>query len=166
MKRRFVTAGVVLVVVGLALGSLVLAGGIEKSPYHTQSLDPGSPQEVRTSDFILSVEVPEEIRAGEIFTLKGTLKYSGEGEMRFYSQVPAIRFFMLDGDGEYVANDLFDHPRVYTDLAEIIPLEPGWTRTVEDTWRIDYPGEYRLIVTTSKAATGPVKIAVVNVVDG
>lgn len=162
MKRRLAVVGVVLVVVGLALVGVVFAGGNEKSPDHTQSLDAGSPEEVRTSDFILSVEVPEEIKAGEIFTLKATLKYIGEGEMRLHSQVPVIRFFMFDGDGEYAANDLFYHPRLYPSIAEIIPLEPGQEMKVDDTWRIDYPGEYELIATTSRIATGPIEITVTD----
>jgi len=162
MRNRFAGVGVILVVVGLALVGVVLAEGNEESPDHTQSQDAGSAEVVRTQEFVLSVEVPEEIKAGEIFALKGTLEYIGEGEMRLYSQVPAIRFIMFDGDGEYVANDLFDHPRVYNASAEIIPLEPGWTRTVEDVWRIDYPGEYKLIATTSAVAAGSIEITVTD----
>jgi hypothetical protein len=33
---------------------------------------------------------------------------------------------------------------------------------VDDTWRIDYPGEYELIATTSRIATGPIEITVTD----
>ena len=159
MKRRFVIVGVVLVVVGLALGGVVLAGANEKtadqddkSAGQTEPLDAAFVEEVRTSDFILSVQVPEEVKAGEIFTLRGTLEYIGDEDIRLFHGNPVIRFFVVDDDGKYVANDLFDYPRVYT-------LEGVWTRLgsgqemrVEDTWKIDHPGQYELIAATTLLA--------------
>ncbi len=159
MKRRFVIVGVVLVVVGLALGGVFLAGGNEKtadqnekSAGQTEPLDAAFVEEVRTSDFILSVEVPEEMRAGEIFTLRGTLEYIGDEDIRLFHGNPVIRFFVVDDDGKYVANDFFDHLRGYT-------LEGVWTRLgsgqrmkVEDTWKIDHPGQYELIAATTLLA--------------
>ncbi len=159
MKRRFVILGVVLVVVGLALGGVVLAGGNErtadqneKSAGQTEALDAALVEEVRTSDFILSVEIPEEIRAGEVFTLRVTLEYIGEEDIRLFHGAPVILFYILDGDGKYVSNDLFDHPRAYLSIAVITPLEPGQTMKVEDAWKIDYPGEYELIAATTLLA--------------
>ncbi|GEM_PF-3937032 len=159
MKRRFAILGVILVVVGLALGGVVPAGGhedtadqSEKSAGRTEPLDGALVEEVRTSDFILSVEVPEEIRAGEVFTLRGTLEYIGEGDIRLFHGVPVVRFYIVDGDGKHVANDLFAHPRAYLSIAVITPLEPGQTMKVEDAWRIDHPCEYELIAATTLLA--------------
>ncbi|MBE0430578.1 MAG: hypothetical protein IBX67_01995 [Dehalococcoidia bacterium] len=159
MKRRFITVGVILVVVGLALGGVVLAGGNErtadrneKSAGQTEPLDGVLVEEVRTSDFILSVEVPEEIRAGEVFTLRGTLEYIGEEDIRLFHGLPVIRFYMVDRDGKYAANDFLGHPRGYLGIALLTPLETGQKMQVEDTWRIDYPGEYELIAATTLLA--------------
>jgi hypothetical protein len=162
MRYRSARVAVILVVVGLAIVSVVLARANQGSPDHTQSQEAGSATEVRTSGFIMSVEAPERIRAGEAFALKGTLEYIGEGEIRLDSQIPTIRFFMFDGHGEYVTNDFFGEPRLYTALAEILLLRPGQKITVEDMWRIDHPGEYELIARTDRVATGPIEIIVVD----
>jgi hypothetical protein len=148
MKRRFIIWGVVLAVVGLVLGGVVRAGGDEKSRDQTESLDAAFVEKVRTSDFILSVKVPEGVKAGEEFNLKGTLEYIGEGKIRLYSGVPVIRFMIFDEDGKFV-DDLRDHPRAYVDIGVITPLEPGQKMKVEDAWKIDYPGQYELIVKTT-----------------
>jgi len=127
MKRRLVVVGVVLVVVGLVLGGVVLTGGNEeppghteslvrgneKRPDHTESLDASFREVVRTSDFILSVEAPREVKAGRTFALKATLEYIGEEDIRLYHGRPVIRFIIFDGDGQNVANDFLGHPRVY-----------------------------------------------------
>lgn len=166
MKRRFVTVGAVLMVVGLALGGVVLTGGYdeptdhtdllagadETRPDHTESLDACFREVVRTADFILSVEVPEEVKAGETFTLKATLEYIGEENIRLFHGAPVVLFYIVDGDGRHVANDLFAHPRAYLGIAVITPLEPGQTMKVEDAWKIDYPGEYELIAATTLLA--------------
>jgi len=161
MKRRFVIVGVVLVVAGLALGGVVFAGGNEetadqsdKRADQTEPLDAAFVEEVRTPDFILSVEVPEEIRAGEIFALRGTLEYTGEENIRLFHGHPVIRFYIVDGDGRYVANDFFDHLRGYTLEGVLTPVEPGHKMKVEDTWRIDHPGEYELIAATTGFTIG------------
>jgi len=159
MKRRFAVLGVILVVVGLALGGVVLAGGhedtadqIEMNAGRTEPLDGALVEQVRTSDFFLSVEVPEEIRAGEVFTLRGTLQYIGEEDMRLFHGHPVVRFFVVDDDGKYVANDLFDHIRGFTLEGVLTPVAPGHKMKVEDTWKIDHPGEYELIAVTTVLA--------------
>lgn len=148
MKRRFMIVGVVLVAVGLALGGVVLAGDDEKTPDQTELLDADFVEKVRTSDFILSVKVPEEVKAGEEFRLEGMLKYIGEEEIRLFRGVPLIRFMIFDEDGKFV-DDLRDHPRAYVDIGVITPLEPGQKMKVEDTWKIDYPGQYELTAKTT-----------------
>lgn len=123
---------------------------------------------VTTTDLILSVEVPEEIKAGEVFTLRGTLEYIGEGKARLSHGYRVIRFDMYDGDGNPVANDLDDHPftGLHPAIVATTPLEPGQEIQVEERWRIDRPGEYQLVAKTTRPATDPVQIAVVTVVDG
>ncbi len=166
MKRRFATVGVVLMVVGLAVGGVVLAGGNEETadhteslagadderPDHTESLDACFREVVRTSDFVLSVEAPKEVRAGRAFALKATLEYIGEENIRLFHGSPVVLFYIVDGDGRHVANDLFAHPRVYLDIGVITPLEPGQKMKVEDMWRVDHPGEYQLIAATTLLA--------------
>jgi hypothetical protein len=148
MKRRFMIVGVVLVAVGLALGGVVLSGEDEKSPDQTEPLDAAFVEKVRTSDFILSLKVPEEVKAGEEFRLEGMLKYIGEEEIRLFRGVPPIRFMIFDEDGKFV-DDLRDQPRAYLDIGLITPLEPGQKIKVEDTWKIDYPGQYELTAKTT-----------------
>ncbi|MFW6118313.1 MAG: hypothetical protein ACOC6R_02330 [Chloroflexota bacterium] len=148
MKRRFIIVGVVLVAVGLALGGVVLTGEDEKSPDQSEPLDAAFVEKVRTAYFILSVKVPEEVKAGEEFRLEGMLKYIGEEEIRLFHGVPLIRFMIFDEDGKFV-DDLRDHPRVYLGIGVITPLEPGQKMKVEDTWKIDYPGQYELTVKTT-----------------
>ncbi len=159
MKRRFVIVGVVLVVVGLLLGGVVLAGGNEKtadpnekSAGRTEPLDAVLVEEVRTADFILSVEVPEQIRAGEVFTLRGTLEYIGEEDIRLFHGHPVIRFYIVDGNGQYVSNDLFAHPRGYTCEGVWTRLGSGQRMKAQDTWKIDHPGEYEIIAATTVLA--------------
>jgi len=159
MKRRFAVLGVILVVVGLALGGVVLSGGHEnpadqgeKSAGHTEPLDGALVEEVRTPDFILSVEAPEEIRAGEVFTLRGTLEYTGEEDIRLFHGHPVIRFFVVDDDGRYVANDFFDHLRGYTCEGVWTRLGSGQRMKVQDTWKIDHPGEYEITAATTVLA--------------
>ena len=146
-------------VVGLALGGVVLAGGhedtadqIETNAGRTEPLDGALVEVVRTSDFILSVEVPEEIRAGEVFTLRGTLEYIGEENIRLFHGHPVIRFYIVDGNGQYVSNDLFDHLRGYTCEGVWTRLGCGQRMKVEDAWKIDHPGEYELIAATTALA--------------
>jgi hypothetical protein len=148
MKRCFIIVGVVLVAVGLALGGVLLAGQDEKSPDQSELLAAAFVEKVGTADFILSVEAPEEVKAGEVFTLKGTLEYIGEGEIRLYHGIPVIRFSIFDEDREFV-DDLRDYPRAYLAIGLITPLEPGQKMKVEDTWKIDHPGQYELIAETT-----------------
>ncbi len=149
-------------------------------PSHSREPDTGAPPHTLSppvtdcypeakadqSDFILSVGIPGQVKAGEVFTLKGTLEYIGEGKAQLSHGYYVVLFYMYDGDGQPVANDLYDHPRLIPSIVVITPLEPGQEMKVEEKWKIDYPGEYKLIATTSTAGPGTVQIAVITVVDG
>ncbi|MBE0431504.1 MAG: hypothetical protein IBX67_06730 [Dehalococcoidia bacterium] len=124
----------------------------EANTDQAESLGAGCPKEVRTSDFILSVEAPKEVKAGGILALKATLEYVGQDKIRLYHGFPVIRFVIFGADGKHVANDLFGHHRLYLDIGVTTPLELGQRMTIEDTWRIDFPGEYELIATTTLLA--------------
>ncbi|MFB0556394.1 MAG: hypothetical protein ACETVW_00845 [Dehalococcoidia bacterium] len=151
MNKRLI-AVLVIVLLLPVIASIQMAQPIEetneKSPDQTEPLDAAFVEKVRTSDFILSVKVPEEVKAGEEFRVEGMLKYIGEEEIRLFHGVPVIRFAIFDEDGKFV-DDLRDHPRVYVDIGVITPLEPGQKMKVEDTWKIDYPGQYELTAKTT-----------------
>ena len=151
-KRLIAVLVIVLLLPVIASIQMAQLSGIEetneKSPDQSDPLDAAFVEKVRTADFILSVEAPEEVEAGGIFTLKGTLEYIGEGDIRLYHGVPVIRFAIFDEDGKFV-DDLRDHPRVYIDIGVTTPLEPGQKMKVEDTWKIDYPGQYELTAKTT-----------------
>jgi hypothetical protein len=127
-KRLIAVLVIVLLLPVIASIQMAQLSGIEetneKSPDQSEPLDAAFVEKVRTADFILSVEAPEEVEAGGIFTLKGTLEYIGEGDIRLYHGVPVIRFAIFDEDGKFV-DDLRDHPRVYIDIGVTTPLEAG-----------------------------------------
>ncbi|UMZ74399.1 hypothetical protein [Natranaerofaba carboxydovora] len=102
---------------------------------------------VKTDNFYLFVEGPEQIKTGKEFSLKGTLEYIGEDEIKLKHDKPIIRFAILDEDSQII-----EGKKAFTTelpLSQIKLLNPGDKLEVKETMKLNKSGDFEVRAKTT-----------------